>query len=173
MFCDLEMKHDHIPKTVSMDTTTTRRHGQPKTTWQQTLTAQLKETGETCVETQHDTQHAARDRNKMRQIVDALYPTGDRRTHKNISTLTSLYIITLLIYFFRFKIKSILLLISVKKWFKDSWIFIVNPVCFSTLASASVRISWVLWVLIYYLYPPPNTTIILQTQHVCNCFLLW
>ena len=68
------MDQDRIPKLALRWTPTGKRsQGRPKTTWRRTVTAELKEMNLTWGEAQH----AAQDRSRWRQIVEALFPTWD------------------------------------------------------------------------------------------------
>ena len=70
----VRMDQDRIPKIALRGTPPGRRkQGRPRTTWRRTVMAELKEMGLTLGEAQH----AAKDRSRWRQIVDALCPTRD------------------------------------------------------------------------------------------------
>ena len=70
----LRMDQDCIPKVALRWTPTGKRsQGRPKTTWGRTVTAELKEISLTWGEAQH----AAQDRSRWREIVEALCPTWD------------------------------------------------------------------------------------------------
>ena len=70
----LRMDQDRIPKIALRWTPPgKRKQGRPKNTWRRTVTAELKEMNLTWGEAQH----AAQDRSRWRQIVEALCPIRD------------------------------------------------------------------------------------------------
>ena len=70
----LRMGLDRIPKTALRWTPPgKRRRGRPKTTWRRTVMAELSEMGLSWGEAQH----AAKDRSRWKQIIDALCPARD------------------------------------------------------------------------------------------------
>ena len=70
----LRMDQKRIPKTALRWTPLgKRKQGRPRTTWRRTVITEVKEMGLTLGEAQH----AAKDRSRWRQIVDALCPARD------------------------------------------------------------------------------------------------